>query len=48
MKTLEKLVTDDLMFDYSEDELDFWFNDSNPKYLYVNVQDHYVDDEDDE
>lgn len=46
MKTLEKLVTEDLRFDYDEDELDFWFNDSNAKYLYVNVQDHYVDDED--
>jgi len=47
MKALEKLVTEDLMFDYSEDELDFWFNDSNAKYLYVNVQDHYeLDDED--
>jgi hypothetical protein len=46
MKTLEKLVTEDLLFDYDEDELDFWFNDSNPKYLYVNVQDHYeLDDE---
>lgn len=46
MKTLEKLVTDDLRFDYGEDEIDFWFNDSNAKYLYVNVQDHYdLDDE---
>ena len=47
MKNLEKLVTDDLRFDYGEDELDFWFNDSNAKYLYVNVQDHYdLDDND--
>jgi len=38
MKTLEKLVNNDLMFDYSEDEIDFWFNDSNAKYLYVNAQ----------
>jgi hypothetical protein len=41
-------VTDDLMCDYSEDEIDFWFNDSNPKYLYVNIQDHYdLEDEND-
>ena len=46
MKSLEKLVTEDLLFDYEEDELDFWFNDSNAKYLYVNVYDHYeLDDE---
>ena len=48
MKNLEKLVTDDLRFDYGEDELDFWFNDSNAKYLYVSVYDHYeLDDEND-
>ena len=47
MKALEKLVTEDLRFDYNEDELDFWFNDLNPKYLFANVQDHYdLDDED--
>jgi hypothetical protein len=47
MGALEKLVTEDLLFDYEEDELDFWFNDSNPKYLFVNVQDHYeLEDED--
>lgn len=47
MKALEKLVTDDLLFDYSEDEIDFWFNNSNANYLYVNVQDHYdLDNED--
>jgi hypothetical protein len=46
MKNLEKLVTEDLRYDYEEDELDFWFDDSNAKYLCVNVQDHYeVDDE---
>lgn len=46
-KDLEKLVTDDLMFDYAEDELDFWFSDLNAKYLYVSIQDHYgLDDED--
>ena len=48
MKALEKLVNDDLRFDYEEDELDFWFNDSNAKYLYVNVQDHYELDDDDD
>jgi len=48
MKSLEKLVTDDLMFDYDEDEIDFWFDDSNAEYLYVSVQDHYeFDDEND-
>jgi len=48
MKNLEKLVTDDLRFDYGEDELDFWFNDSNAKYLYVSVYDHYeLNDEND-
>ena len=46
MKALEKLVTDDLMFDYGEDEIDFWFNDSNTKYLYINVQDHCDFDDD--
>jgi hypothetical protein len=46
MEALEELVTEDLLFDYEEDELDFWFNDSNAKYLYVNVYDHYeLDDE---
>jgi hypothetical protein len=48
MGALEKLVTEDLLFDYEEDELDFWFDDSNAKYLYVNVYDHYeLDDEND-
>jgi len=40
MKTLNRLVTDDLRFDYDEDELDFWFDDSNAKYLCVSVHDH--------
>jgi len=40
MQTLERLVTDDLRFDYPEDELGFWFDDSNAKYLYVSVYDH--------
>ena len=33
-------MTDDLRFDYLEDELDFWFDDTNAKYLCVYVQDH--------
>jgi hypothetical protein len=44
---LEEKVTEDLRFDYPEDELDFWFDDSNPKYLYVEVQDHCVEDDED-
>ena len=40
------LVTDDLRYDYTEEELDFWFDDSNAKYLHVYVQDH--DEPDDE
>ena len=39
METLEGLVTDDLRFDYTEDELGFWFDDSNAKYLYISVYD---------
>jgi len=38
---LEKKVTDDLRFDYSEDELDFWFDDATIEgMLLVTVQDH--------
>jgi hypothetical protein len=40
MGVLEEQVTYDLRFDYTEDELDFWFDDSNAKYLCVHVQDH--------
>jgi hypothetical protein len=43
-KALDEQVTEDLRFDYSEDELDVWFDDSNAKYLYVCVQDHLDDD----
>ncbi len=43
MEALEALVTKDLRFDYDEDELDFWFDDANPKYLCVYLQEH--DDE---
>lgn len=38
---LEKEVTDDLRFDYSEDELDFWFDDATIEgMLLITVQDH--------
>ena len=37
----EQDVTNDLRYDYSEDELDFWFDDSQPEgSLYVYVYDH--------
>jgi hypothetical protein len=40
LKQLESEVTDDLRFDYSEDELDFWFDDSlDASYLFVRLQD---------
>jgi len=48
MDVLDERVTEDLRFDYSEDELDFWFDDSNAKYLFVNVQDHCAEDDEDE
>ncbi len=39
---LEDEVTNDLRFDYAEDELDFWFDDSlDENYLFVTVQDVY-------
>jgi hypothetical protein len=41
-KDLEE-VTNDLRFDYSEEEVDVWFdNTSDPSYLFVSVDD--VDD----
>ena len=36
---LEEKVADDIRFDYLEGEVGFWFDDSNPKYLYVDVYD---------
>ena len=48
MEVLEEQVTDDLRFDYEEDELDFWFDDSNAKYLCVYVQDHCEPDDENE
>ena len=41
-------MTDDLRYDYAEDELDFWFDDSNAKYLSVYVQDPYGPDDEEE
>jgi hypothetical protein len=44
---LEKVVTDDLRFDYSEDELAFWFDDSAIEgTLRVTLQDIYEPDND--
>ncbi len=44
IRHLEREITRDLRFDYSEDELDFWFDDSlDDNYLLVTVQDVYDD-----
>jgi len=46
---LEKEVTDDLRFDYDEDELDLWFDDQSVEgVLRICVQDHEFLEEDDE
>jgi hypothetical protein len=40
LEMLEKAVTDDLRYDYLEEELDFWFDESpDGSYLHVVVQD---------
>lgn len=40
VQQLETDVTNDLLFDYGEDELDIWFDNSvDPSYLYASVQD---------
>ena len=45
----ETVVDEDLRFDYSEDELDFWFDpDTHDGVLKVSVQDVYDDEESDE
>lgn len=46
LEALELAVTEDLRFDYAEDELDFWFDpDTYPGALLVAVQDHIeIDD----
>lgn len=46
LDALELAVTEDLRFDYAEDELDFWFDpDTYPGTLLVEVQDHIeIDD----
>jgi hypothetical protein len=42
LRQLEDEVTNDLRFDYAEDELDLWFDDSlDETYLFVTVQDVY-------
>lgn len=47
-KYLEEQVEYDLRFDYAEDEVDFWFDDSiNKRALFVWVQDHEEMDEGD-
>lgn len=49
MDSFEKVVTDDLRFDYGEDELNFWFDpDTHDGILKVTVQDVYEYDDDDE
>ena len=46
---LEVVVEKDLRFDYSEDELDFWFDpDTHDGVLKVSVQDVYDDEESDD
>jgi hypothetical protein len=46
VEQLEADVTNDLLFDYRENEIDIWFDDStDPCYLYVGVQDR--EDEED-
>jgi len=40
LRKLEKEVTDDLRFDFSDDELDFWFAESpDRRYLLLSLQD---------
>jgi hypothetical protein len=42
VQQLKTDVTDDLLFDYSEDEINYWFDDSiDPSYLWVSVNDNY-------
>jgi hypothetical protein len=41
LERLEQDITDDLLYDYGEDELDFWFDpDSYKGAMLVSVQDH--------
>jgi hypothetical protein len=39
LKDLEEEVSDDLRFDYTEDEVGFWFDSSNSSYLFVSIDD---------
>lgn len=40
-KQLEEEVTEDLLFDYGEDEIQFWFDDSFDDWLYLNIHDNF-------
>jgi hypothetical protein len=43
---LEIIVADDLLFDYGDDEIDFWFDRETYKgAIMVSVQDRYEDDQ---
>lgn len=45
---LESIVTNDLRFDYGEEEVDFWFDDSlSEAYLLVTIQDAYDEEVED-
>jgi len=49
LRQIEIEVTEDLRFDYSEDELNFWFNDIAVRgVLQVDLQDVYPDDDETE
>jgi len=48
-KQLEEEVTDDLLFDYDKDEIEFWFDDSQDDRLYFDVHDNWeAQDKDDD
>ena len=40
-KQLEEDVTEDLLFDYGKDEIEFWFDDSFGDWLYFNIHDNF-------
>ncbi|MFC1937120.1 hypothetical protein ACFLWY_01010 [Chloroflexota bacterium] len=49
LQQLEADVTDDLLFDYSADELDYWFDGSiDPCYLFVSVCDREYEQDEEE
>ena len=41
MKQLEQEITDDLLFDYGENEIEFWFDDSYDEWLSFDIHDNY-------